>query len=126
MTENNSNRNELPDDRLADEAEIVWLESTQNLAYIREKIILMPFRTKSPRKGIFFRLIGYATLKPKSRSKQGYFHRRVFWLASHDWPLAPGDVYADGGCPCEGVDPSTVKPGAFGRVTERCQERRQP
>lgn len=110
----------LQPDQLADEAEIVWLENIETLDYVREAIVLLWSRGRRPRKDMFARLVGYAVLKPDTKPEHpGMFHRRVFWLMSHDRNGSEGTVYSPSGAPSEAVDPRTVAPGVPGQMTDR-------
>jgi hypothetical protein len=95
---------------LAAEEAIVWVDAhPENHRYIREDVLLVPSRQRRPSEhSAPGRMVAYAVLRPDARaSSPGRFHRRVWWLASHD-PYPGGR-----GAPCEGVDPLTVRAGAY-------------
>lgn len=92
---------------IRDEDEIIWVEDPRQFTYVRQMFISIPNRTRRPSKSSFARttwLIGYATLLPAAKSgRPNRFSRRVFVVRNYD-------PYENGGCPCEAVDPMTVKP----------------
>lgn len=111
-----------PDQQVAHEEEIVWLEDVAHLPYVREFIDhFTHFRCRRPAWHGAGRMVGYSTLRADATSSySGFFKRRIFWLNTHDYPN-PGP-YSRDGCPCEAVDPQTVKPGE-GKCTDRCYSR---
>ena len=102
--------------QLAGEVEITWLRPVETLPrYIRERLdTFASFRRRPWRHG-YDGVVGYSVLGPQARSEGGGFARRVFWLADHD-------PYDGGGCPCEAVDPLTIRPGEPGLCTARCSD----
>ncbi|MFB8084958.1 DUF6009 family protein [Streptomyces sp. NPDC055992] len=110
---------------LAQEAEIVWLESTEDLDYVRQALDKVTTRRGKPRYERGGRLVGYSNLTPKARAlpDSGLFVRRTFFLLPHDRPNQPDD--ADGpyavGSPLEAVDPRTIDVGKTGAKTPRSQ-----
>jgi hypothetical protein len=100
-------------DGLRHEARIVWLRPLEALPrYVREVEYEIPRRVGISR-GRHPGVVGYAELRPDAPAVlPGTFRRRVF-------TVAPWDPYAGGGCPCEGVDPRTVRPGVWGVQTPR-------
>lgn len=99
---------------------IVWTEDITPLDYVRET--LEPSagtrRRPVPWRGPG-RRVGYSVLKSNAPSDPpGMFSRRVFWVKEHDRSEKPQGVY-ETGTPAEGVDPRTVEPGVWGRLTER-------
>lgn len=103
---------------LANEARIVWLVPIEQLPrYVREGVTTLPFRARQPgRRRVPHRLVGYAELRPDARGRYGMFERRIFWLTDHD-------PYDGGGCPCEAVDPLTVRVGVAGERNDRATGR---
>lgn len=99
---------------LANEARITWLVPLEQLPrYVRESIRAVAFRARRPgHRTVPQRMVGYSELKPDARGSCGMFERRIFWLADHD-------PYDGGGCPCEAVDPLTVRPGVAGECNDR-------
>ncbi|MEU6062887.1 DUF6009 family protein, partial [Streptomyces sp. NPDC047097] len=102
-----------PED-LTHETELVWLESTEDLDYVRQALDKVTGRNRKPAYHRDGRLVGYAVLgsgaKPSRAS--GTYLRRVFWLAPHDRDLRPDGLYATG-APSEAVDPRTLGPRAL-------------
>ncbi|MBQ0867334.1 DUF6009 family protein [Streptomyces sp. RK75] len=107
---------------LAHEEELVWLENTEDLDYVRQTLDRVSSRRRQPPYHRDGRLVGYATLtrdaKPSRAS--GTWLRRVFWLAPHDRDQDPDGLYATG-APSEAVDPRTLKPTIKGYKTERSE-----
>jgi hypothetical protein len=104
---------------MTNEKEIVWLEDISKLPYVREFEFISGSRTRPPRKKHGeARLVGYATLDKSARSSNGVFVRRMFLLKTYDRDSDPESTYKTG-CPVEGVDPMTVKPGVRGIITDR-------
>jgi hypothetical protein len=104
-------------DGLRHEARIVWVRPLEALPrYVREEAHVIPRRVGISRRrhqGV----VGYAELRPEAPAVlPGTFRRRVFTVAPHD-------PYVGGGCPCEGVDPRTVRPGVWGVQTPRAMGR---
>jgi hypothetical protein len=98
---------------LRHETRIVWLRPLEALPrYVREAAHVIPRRVGISRRrhqGV----VGYAELSLAAPAVlPGTFRRRVFTLAPHD-------PYVGGGCPCEAVDPRTVRPGVWGVKTAR-------
>ncbi|MFE4873844.1 DUF6009 family protein [Streptomyces sp. NPDC056682] len=109
---------------LAQEAEIVWLENTDDLDYVRQSLDKVNTRRGKPRYERDGRLIGYTNLGPKaSRTASNLFARRVFYLLPHDRPNQPDDPDCPYkvGSPLEAVDPRTIEPGKTGTKTTRSQ-----
>ncbi|MDG4864957.1 DUF6009 family protein [Streptomyces sp. T-3] len=109
-------------DEIGNEAELVWLEDTSDLDYVRQSLDRLPSRRGKPAYHRDGRMVGYAMLGPgaKASRSSGTFRRRVFWLLPHDRDTAPGGLYASG-APAEAVDPRTLAPGDKGRKTERSE-----
>lgn len=103
--------------RLADEEAIVWLEDIQSLAYVRQWQHTFRYRATAPSREVarsLGRMVGYSTVKATvSSTYPGMFTRRIFFLKKHDRDSQPEGVYKTG-CPTEGVDPRTVRPGYRG------------
>ncbi|GAA1375014.1 DUF6009 family protein [Streptomyces beijiangensis] len=110
---------------LAQEAEVVWLESTEDLDYVRQALDKVNTRKGKPRYERDGRLIGYSNLLPKAprSADSGLFARRTFYLLPHDRPNRPDDPECPYkvGSPLEAVDPRTVEPGKTGAKTARSQ-----
>ena len=69
------------------------------------------------------RRVGYSVVAPGAPSEWDYggwlgFYRREFFLKAHDRDSDPTGVY-ETGCPIEGVDPRTVRPGVPGEQNGR-------
>ena len=112
----------ITEDEICHETELVWLEDTTNLDYVRQSLDRLTTRRGKPPYHRDGRMVGYALLgsgaKP-SRSS-GTFRRRVFWLLPHDRDTDPEGLYATG-APAEAVDPRTLAPGSKGCKTERSE-----
>ncbi|MGP3979318.1 DUF6009 family protein [Streptomyces sp. 8N114] len=110
-----------PED-LAHEEELVWLEDTAALDYVRQSLDRVSSRRRQPPYHRDGRLIGYATLTNKAKPSRasGTYLRRVFWLAPHDRDQDPDGLYATG-APSEAVDPRTLAPTVKGYKTERSE-----
>ncbi|MFE7402614.1 DUF6009 family protein [Streptomyces sp. NPDC057557] len=110
---------------LAQEAEVVWLESTEDLDYVRQALDKVNTRKGKPRYERDGRLVGYTNLAPTAprRPDSGLFARRTFYLLPHDRPNQPDDPECPYkvGSPLEAVDPRTIEPGKAGAKTPRSQ-----
>jgi Family of unknown function (DUF6009) len=110
---------------LTGEESIVWKEDIEHKDYVRQLIVVdarsrkrpIPYRGNG-------RMVGYSVLRDDAKSEETgfkgirYFHRRVFFLTDWDRDSQPEGTYQTG-CPMEAVDPRTVKPGKFGKQTDR-------
>ncbi|MFE0764209.1 DUF6009 family protein [Streptomyces smyrnaeus] len=105
---------------LAHEEELVWLENTEDLDYVRQTLDRVSSRRRQPPYHRDGRLVGYATLTREAKPSRasGTWLRRVFWLAPHDRDQDPDGLYATG-APSEAVDPRTLEPTVKGYKTER-------
>ncbi|WP_310727878.1 DUF6009 family protein [Streptomyces sp. N2A] len=110
-----------PED-LTHETDLVWLEDTTHLDYVRQSLDRVSSRRRQPPYHRDGRLVGYAVLGPTAKASRasGTFLRRVFWLAPHDRDEQPDGLYATG-APSEAVDPRTVSPRTKGYKTERSE-----
>ncbi|MEV0305108.1 DUF6009 family protein [Streptomyces prasinus] len=110
----------IEEDEIRHEVALVWLESVDELDYVRQSLDRLPTRRGKPAYHRDGRMIGYARLGPRARPSRssGTFRRRVFWLLPHDRDTDPDGLYATG-TPAEAVDPRTLAPGVKGRKTER-------
>ncbi|MFG2503297.1 DUF6009 family protein [Streptomyces sp. NPDC048441] len=110
---------------LAQEAEVVWLENTEDLDYVRQALDKVNTRKGKPRYERDGRLIGYSNLAPTAprSADSGLFARRTFYLLPHDRPNRPNDPACPYrvGSPLEAVDPRTVGAGKVGVKTPRSQ-----
>ncbi|MFD6278080.1 DUF6009 family protein [Streptomyces sp. NPDC060209] len=109
-------------EQIAHESDLVWLEDTSSLNYIRQSLDRLPNRRGKPAYHRGGRMVGYALLGPTARSSHtsGTFLRRVFWLLPHDRDSAPDGLYACG-APSEAVDPRTIAPRVKGYKTQRSE-----
>ncbi|TVL87806.1 DUF6009 family protein [Streptomyces sp. SAJ15] len=112
----------ITEDEISHETELVWLEDTSNLDYVRQSLDRLPTRRSKPAYHRDGRMIGYALLGPAAKPSRssGTFRRRVFWLLPHDRDSDPEGLYATG-APAEAVDPRTLNPGVKGSKTERSE-----
>jgi hypothetical protein len=102
-----------------DELEIVWLMDTSKMDYVRQSMDMYCSRKNTKPKHATGVLVGYAILKPETKTDENHnYHRRFFWLKDHDRYYQPEGVYK-AGAPLEAVDPRTVAPGEAGELTER-------
>ncbi|WP_329113111.1 DUF6009 family protein [Streptomyces sp. NBC_01465] len=109
-------------EQLAHETDLVWLEDTAALDYVRQSLDRLPTRRGKPAYHRAGRMVGYATLSGEARSSRasGTFLRRVFWLLPHDRDVQPAGLYSSG-APSEAVDPRTVAPRVKGYKTQRSE-----
>ncbi|MER7000748.1 DUF6009 family protein [Streptomyces sp. NPDC000410] len=116
----------IAEDEIIHEAELVWLEETDTLDYVRQSLDRLPTRRGKPAYHRNGRMVGYALLGPEAKPSRssGTFRRRVFWLLPHDRDTEPDGLYATG-APAEAVDPRTLAAGSKGRKTERSEGGRQ-
>ncbi|MPY49960.1 DUF6009 family protein [Streptomyces acidicola] len=112
----------IAEDEIIHEAELVRLEDTAALDYVRQSLDRLPTRLVRPACRQDGRMAGYALLGPKAEPSRssGPFRRRVFWLLPYDRDTNPDGLYATG-APAKAVDPRTLAPGSKGRKTERSE-----
>ncbi|MFJ8762722.1 DUF6009 family protein [Streptomyces cyaneofuscatus] len=112
----------ITEDEITHEIELVWLEETTDLDYVRQSLDRLPTRRGKPPYHRDGRMIGYALLSPQAKASRssGTFRRRVFWLLPHDRDTQPQGLYATG-APAEAVDPRTLAAGIKGFKTERSE-----
>ncbi|CAM5461177.1 DUF6009 family protein [Streptomyces sp. NPDC087440] len=113
----------LNESDLAHENAVVWLESPDDLDYVRQALDKTPRRRGKPRYARDGRLVGYTELDEHAEADpdSGLHKRRVFFLLPHDRDTAPGGYYAEG-APGEAVDPRTIDPQKVGEKTPRSQQ----
>ncbi|WOT40609.1 DUF6009 family protein [Streptomyces coeruleorubidus] len=109
-------------DEISHETEIVWLEDTDHLDYVRQSLDRLPTRKSKPAYHRDGRMVGYAILGPSAKASHasGTFRRRVFWLLPHDRDSQPEGLYAKS-APAEAVNPRTLEPRIKGSKTERSE-----
>ncbi|MFE9966460.1 DUF6009 family protein (plasmid) [Streptomyces sp. NBC_01724] len=109
-------------EQLTHESDLVWLEDTSTLDYVRQSLDRLPTRRGRPAYHRDGRMVGYALLDTDARSSRasGTFLRRVFWLLPHDRDGQPEGLYASG-APSEAVDPRTLAPRVKGYKTQRSE-----
>ncbi|MFF3358817.1 DUF6009 family protein [Streptomyces sp. NPDC002917] len=109
-------------EQLTHESDLVWLEDTSTLDYVRQSLDRLPTRRGRPAYHRDGRMVGYALLDTDARSSRasGTFLRRVFWLLPHDRDGQPEGLYASG-APSEAVDPRTIAPRVKGYKTQRSE-----
>ena len=107
---------------ISHETELVWLEDTGDLDYVRQSLDRLPTRKGRPAYHRDGRMIGYALLDTTAKASRasGTFRRRVFWLLPHDRDSQPDGLYAKS-APAEAVDPRTLEPCVKGYKTERSE-----
>ncbi|MER6539085.1 DUF6009 family protein [Streptomyces sp900105755] len=112
----------LQDSQLTGEAEVVWLESPENLDYVRQALDKVNTRRGKPRYDRDGRLVGYTNLAQDAERDpdSGLFARRTFFLLPHDRDSDPTGDY-EVGAPGEAIDPRTIEPGRVGAKTPRSQ-----
>ncbi|MDH6107819.1 hypothetical protein P3T36_006431 [Kitasatospora sp. MAP12-15] len=108
--------------QIAHEDNLLWLEDTTTLEYVRQALDRLPTRAGRPAYHRAGRMVGYATLaaSAKASRQSGTFLRRVFFLLPHDRDQDPTGLYASG-APSEAVDPRTLAPQVKGYKTERSE-----
>ncbi|MFE0810123.1 DUF6009 family protein [Streptomyces sp. NPDC058848] len=112
----------IEEDEIAYGADLVWLEDTGGLDYVRQSPDRLLNRRGKPPYHRDGRMVGHALLGPEAKPLRtsGAFRRRVFWLLPHDRDSDPKGLHATG-APAEAVDPRTLAPGGKGRKTERSE-----
>ncbi|MFD9688134.1 DUF6009 family protein [Kitasatospora sp. NPDC059088] len=103
------------------EDEIVWDEDVSHFDYVREALDLFattrrgPLRCPGPG-----RRVGYSVLEADAPSGEAplRFARRIFWVKEHDRSEQPEGPYKTE-APAEGVDPRTIAPRVWGKLTDR-------
>ncbi|PKV77107.1 DUF6009 family protein [Streptomyces sp. TLI_146] len=112
----------LQDSELAHEDNVVWLEDTDRLDYVRQALDKTTRRRGKPRYARDGRMVGYTELAPDAEADpdSGLQLRRVFFLLPHDRDSDPDGVYQQG-APGEAVDPRTIEPRRVGEKTTRSQ-----
>ncbi|MFI0990492.1 DUF6009 family protein [Streptomyces exfoliatus] len=112
----------LTESDLIHEADVVWLEDTDKLDYVRQALDKTRRRNTRPPYLRDGRMIGYALLAGTAESDpdSGLYKRRVFFLLPHDRDSDPDGVYREG-APGEAVDPRTIEPRHPGTKTPRSQ-----
>ncbi|MEV6404055.1 DUF6009 family protein [Streptomyces sp. NPDC003011] len=115
----------LQDSQLTGEVEVVWLEDSANLDYVRQALDKVNNRRGKPRYDRAGRIVGYTNLAADAERDpdSGLFARRVFFLLPHDRDSDPNGDY-EVGAPGEAVDPRTIEPGKVGAKTPRSQQGR--
>ncbi|MFF6984718.1 DUF6009 family protein [Streptomyces sp. NPDC008343] len=114
----------ITEDEIKYETDLVWLEDTADLDYVRQSLDRLPSRQAKPAYHRDGRMVGYAILGSRAKASpcSGTFRRRVFWLLPHDRDSDPKGVYATG-TPAEAIDPRTLVPARKGYKTERSDGR---
>jgi len=107
---------------ISHESELVWLEDTGDLDYVRQSLDRLSTRKGRPAYHRDGRMVGYALLDTTAKASRasGTFRRRVFWLLPHDRDSQPDGLYAKS-APAEAVDPRTLEPCVKGYKTERSE-----
>ncbi|GAA3942394.1 DUF6009 family protein [Streptomyces gulbargensis] len=113
----------LSESDLIHEADVVWLEDTDRLDYVRQALDKTRRRNNRPPYLRDGRMIGYALLDSTAKSDpdSGLYKRRVFFLLPHDRDSDPDGVYREG-APGEAVDPRTIEARRPGTKTLRSQK----
>lgn len=112
----------ITEDEISHESDLVWLEDTESLDYVRQSLDRLPTRRGKPAYHRDGRMVGYALLgsEAKASRSSGTFRRRVFWLLPHDRDSKPEGLYATS-APAEAVDPRTLVARVKGYKTERSE-----
>ncbi|WP_438306785.1 DUF6009 family protein (plasmid) [Streptomyces sp. HUAS TT11] len=112
----------LTESDLAHERDVVWLESLDDLDYVRQALDKTRRRNNRPPYARDGRMVGYALLGQEAEPDpdSGLYRRRVFYLLPHDRDSIPHGLYAEGS-PGEAVDPRTITAGNPGIKTHRSQ-----
>ncbi|WP_331735307.1 DUF6009 family protein (plasmid) [Streptomyces sp. NBC_01166] len=112
----------LNESDLCHENAVVWLESPDELDYVRQALDKTPRRRGKPRYERDGRMVGYTELDAHAEADpdSGLQLRRVFFLLPHDRDAAPDGPYHEG-APGEAVDPRTIEPRRVGDKTPRSQ-----
>ncbi|MFF1481679.1 DUF6009 family protein [Streptomyces sp. NPDC058301] len=107
---------------MAHEDNIVWLEDTDRLDYVRQALDKTTRRRGKPRYARDGRMVGCTELAPDTEADPdiGLQLRRVFFLLPHDRDSEPEGLYQQG-APGEAVDPRTIEPRRVGEKTPRSQ-----
>jgi hypothetical protein len=111
-------------DPLKHEVQIVREENPDDLDYVREIVGTYPHRRRIKKWRGVGRRVGNSVVAPDAPNERGClggwlgFYRREFYLMPHDRAEDPTGVY-ETGCPIEGVDPRTVRPGVPGEQNAR-------
>ncbi len=112
----------LTESDLTHEQQVVWLESPDNLDYVRQALDKTPRRRNKPRYARDGRMVGFTELDDDAEPDpdSGLYKRRVFFLLPHDRDSLPEGLYREG-APGEAVDPRTIEPKKPGAKTPRSQ-----
>ncbi|MFF2128359.1 DUF6009 family protein [Streptomyces olivochromogenes] len=112
----------ITEDEISHETDLIWLEDTTHLDYVRQSLDRLPTRKGRPAYHRDGRMVGYALLGPDAKASRssGTFRRRVFWLLPHDRDSEPEGLYVTG-APAEAVDPGTLAARVKGYKTERSE-----
>ncbi|SOF02384.1 hypothetical protein SAMN05446589_9525 [Streptomyces sp. OV198] len=112
----------LTESDLSHEEEVVWLEDTERLDYVRQALDKTRRRDRKPPYTRDGRIVGYALLNSEARPDpdSGLYRRRVFFLLPHDRDSRPEGCYQEG-APGEAVDPRSIAPRKPGIKTSRSQ-----
>lgn len=112
----------LTESDLTHEQQVVWLESPDNLDYVRQALDKTPRRRNKPRYARDGRMVGFTELDDEAEPDpdSGLYKRRVFFLLPHDRDSLPEGLYREG-APGEAVDPRTIEPKKPGAKTPRSQ-----
>ena len=109
---------------VVDEEEIVWLQSPERYAYLRENVMDFSQRRCFPKRlrpggantgAPNTHLVAYAVLKPRAASCRGWFPRRYWWVKKHDrfegHGLDSASTFYEHGGPVEAVQVESIKAG---------------
>ncbi|MEY2229458.1 DUF6009 family protein [Streptomyces virginiae] len=112
----------LKESDLLHESTVVWLESPDDLDYVRQALDKTARRRGKPRYARDGRMVGYSELDEHAEADpdSGLQLRRVFFLLPHDRDTEPDGLYQEG-APGEAVDPRTIEPRRVGEKTPRSQ-----
>ncbi|MFE0043659.1 DUF6009 family protein [Streptomyces albireticuli] len=89
----------ITEDEITHENDLVRLEDTQALDYVRQSLDRLPTRRGKPAYHRDGRMVGYTILGPAAKASRSSstFRRHVFWLLPHDRDTDPeGTVLSAG------------------------------
>jgi hypothetical protein len=102
--------------------EIVWLEDPLKYSYLRERVYITTLPKKIALKTPIWqnqaKIVGYEIVNRKHEPAPDVYHRRVWWLKTHDRDLDPDGVYKSNH-PLEAVLPDSIAVGVESKPAKR-------